>query len=273
MFEEDIEREKQLYAELASQPIVTITGVVDALGAGSSQYPKQPFWTLLFTFDAWQVDGQAINKQKLTIRRQIQEAQLDESEDALGAETIVRISARLSLDSSFGSPQGLLEEIVETDVDDKGLAAMLEQIQSPVTYEDDFFGTLTYSREYAWYTSPVQWLGSPIQLTLSVESDEELVDTLSTAKALWKDAADWNARVADFATSKLLPLKNASWLGEDETEISEKQFLDRMKLESINVFAEGDFDFFHTDGDLFWGHAIQIGGHINEGPKFADIPG
>ena len=46
-----------------------------------------------------------------------------------------------------------------------------------------------------------------------------------------------------------------------------------MKLESISVRNNGSFDFWHNDGDLFWGHSIQISGNLTDGPKRADIPG
>ena len=72
---------------------------------------------------------------------------------------------------------------------------------------------------------------------------------------------------------ELLPLKNENWLDEDEAELSPDEFKDRMTLESITVYPSGSFDFWHNDGDLFWGHSIQISGNLSDGPKHADIPG
>jgi hypothetical protein len=46
-----------------------------------------------------------------------------------------------------------------------------------------------------------------------------------------------------------------------------------MKLETISVSSDGSFNFWHDDGDLFYGHAIQVGGNLVEGPTYADIPG
>lgn len=46
-----------------------------------------------------------------------------------------------------------------------------------------------------------------------------------------------------------------------------------MTLEGISVDPDGSFDFWHNDGDLFWGHAIQISGSLVEGPTLANIPG
>ncbi len=56
-------------------------------------------------------------------------------------------------------------------------------------------------------------------------------------------------------------------------EFSAREFLSKMRLESISVDEYGDLTFWHNDGDLFWGHAIQISGNLSEGLKGADIPG
>jgi hypothetical protein len=50
-------------------------------------------------------------------------------------------------------------------------------------------------------------------------------------------------------------------------------FQKQMKLQSINVAGDGRFEFWHHDGDLFWGHAIQISGTLKDGLTDADIPG
>lgn len=46
-----------------------------------------------------------------------------------------------------------------------------------------------------------------------------------------------------------------------------------MKLEAITVRPNGEFEFWHDDGDLFWGHSILISGDLNHGLEDADIPG
>ena len=84
---------------------------------------------------------------------------------------------------------------------------------------------------------------------------------------------EWNRRIRDYAVKELLAVENESWIDQDEPELTPDDFKDRMTLESITVDPNGSFDFWHDDGDLFWGHAIQIGGNLAEGPKYADTPG
>jgi len=42
-------------------------------------------------------------------------------------------------------------------------------------------------------------------------------------------------------------------LEEDETEFSAEQFKGKMRLQSITIDPEGEFEFCHDDGDLFLG--------------------
>ena len=72
---------------------------------------------------------------------------------------------------------------------------------------------------------------------------------------------------------ELLPLKNETWLEEGESPFSAEKFKSRMMLQSISIYPNGDIEFWHDDGDLFWGHSIQISGSLDEGLSEADIPG
>ena len=89
----------------------------------------------------------------------------------------------------------------------------------------------------------------------------------------WADQAGWKRKVDEFAVAELLPLKNRSWLDDGEAELTPKQFKSRMKLMSVSVAEDGRFEFWHNDGDLFWGHSIQLCGTLKEGLNAADIPG
>jgi hypothetical protein len=46
-----------------------------------------------------------------------------------------------------------------------------------------------------------------------------------------------------------------------------------MKLESVTVWPGGLFEFSHQDGDLFWGHWIEISGDLVKGLRCASISG
>ncbi|HEX7814704.1 hypothetical protein [Dyella sp.] len=63
---------------------------------------------------------------------------------------------------------------------------------------------------------------------------------LATAGRLLAEQEIWRRRIEQYAVDTSLPPKNEAWL---------------------------------EDGDLFWGHSIQIGGNLDTGLDSADIPG
>jgi hypothetical protein len=46
-----------------------------------------------------------------------------------------------------------------------------------------------------------------------------------------------------------------------------------MRLEAITFESGGSVTFYHNDGDLFWGHCIEIGMTAADEFNHADIPG
>lgn len=101
----------------------------------------------------------------------------------------------------------------------------------------------------------------------------DISDNLKIADSLWDAEDNWKRRIDGFAVQHLLVLKNDVWLDDDEPPLTALEFKSRMKLESISISPDGGFTFWHDDGDLFWGHAIQISGSLVDGPTHADIPG
>jgi len=266
-------REDQLHDELAACPVCELAGVVSPSGVGAGKSQGQELWSLLLTFDAWRVGSEPIRTDSLTLRRRVTDEELHTFQDAIDAETVIRIRARVAVDNIFGSPQGQLEEFIQLDSTDPELQTHLAELQKPISHKDDRFGTFTFDRRVSWYSAEVKWNGATVDLNVNVEEPDQLDSALKVANALWDDETTWHKRVGDYAVGELLPLKNDSWLGDNETEFSADTFKDKMTLQSISVYADGDFEFWHDDGDLFWGHSIQISGNLSDGLTQADIPG
>jgi len=103
-----------------------------------------------------------------------------------------------------------------------------------------------------------------------IDSDKTFFIRLSDFKenekdnafALSSDICEWvksnlNA-VKNFCASKLLSLKNETWLDEEEEPLSEKEFVQKITLDSIIAFSDRSFTIYFNDNDLFWGHAIAV---------------
>jgi hypothetical protein len=166
----------------------------------------------------------------------------------------------------------LLELLADGPLDD-ALAARAAALREPVIKTDAVLGRLTLDRRVDTWGGTSIWCGKEVRVALDAGDDVEFAAALKVAHTLWKDQELWTERVNQCALLKLLPLKNESWLDDDEEPVSPVQFLERMTLEEISVSPEEDITFWHNDGDLFWGHAIQVMGNLADGLTDADIPG
>ena len=135
------------------------------------------------------------------------------------------------------------------------------------------FGRLQHDTDLDWWTGTLPHSSPPIAINFSADEQGKPTGALETGLAVLSDIKDWEQRVVAYALQELLPLKNEFWLDENEDSVIASDFKTRMHLESITFYADGDFEFYHRDGDLFCGHAILIGCNLLEGPNDADIPG
>jgi hypothetical protein len=138
--------------------------------------------------------------------------------------------------------------------------------------EHPYFGRLAYNAELNWWEGALP-TEPTAKVYFSLDKCEDEKALLDMGEKVCRNLPVWRKRVEDFAVEKLRPLKNGSWLQEGEDEVTAEQFKRRMSLESVSFYPSGEFEFMYTDGDLFWGHWIQVTGTISEGPTHADIPG
>lgn len=150
---------------------------------------------------------------------------------------------------------------------------MKEELQKPVFLKIDNFNHFQLNKDINVFEGNIEWNNEQIRFVIQVEKEAEITDEIKTIKTLLASQTEWKKRVDDYAVKELLPLKNESWLEENEKPWSKERFLKTYKLESIWISKDGQFQFWHEDGDIFWGHSILIEGTIKQGPNYADIPG
>jgi hypothetical protein len=259
-------------ADLAAQPVVEITCLIFPNGAGGSQVQGDALWTLDFTTTAWRQGNGAVRRDALWVRKLLRQADVQPQMQQLEAGTLVRIRARLS-EQPGEQAQALLEDVVAVDVADPELLSTLAELRKPVTHQNEVFGILTLDQRVDWYEADAHWCGRTIRISANAQGAGDLEKSLATGHQLWADQATWARRVCDLAVAALLPLKNESWLKENEPALTAAAFVEHMVLESIVLHPDGTFEFYHHDGDLFWGHSIVVSGTVKDGPQRADIVG
>ncbi|HEX5725114.1 MAG TPA: DUF2262 domain-containing protein [Longimicrobiaceae bacterium] len=245
-----------------------VTGVVGPQGASGGRMEPAVEWTLWFVFESWRGADGIVRPARLTVRRSCTEEELRALMARIRAYAVISVRVRFT-----GADSAELLELVDAAVPASDpLTRRAQELAAPATRDDGRFGRLTLNRALGWWEATATWAGDTVQLQLSATDEGELNAALHVAGALWDDQAGWSERIEAFAVERLLPLKNESWLDENEDEVSPAAFRARMRLQSITVEPDG-FVFWYDDGDLFWGHSIQVTGNLSDGPTDADIPG
>lgn len=260
-----------LISELKRQPIVEVLGVVDPHGAGGGS-DGSDLWVLQVSLAAWKNPGGQIQNRELSILKELSHADLKFLMQQVKAYDVVRLRAHVAeVDGAF---HGLLVQLIGKESSDVDLNAHSASLQQPVTFNDDRFGTFTLDRSVNWFEGHALWGADKIRLTLSMDDDDQDVTRpLAVAHSLWDSQKMWDDRMAEFAATKLLDVKNDNWLDEDEADLTSQEFKSKMQLENIYVSASGNIEFWYNDGNLFWGHSIRVSGTLSAGPDDAGIEG
>lgn len=119
-------------------------------------------------------------------------------------------------------------------------------------------------------TANISLFGNKIEITYDpseIELNEDKFIARINHHLNW--IADNESGIKSGITTKLLPLKNENWLEENEAELSEGEFINRIKLMSISFSGKGNSELTFNDGDLFWKHEIVVG--LNTKNKITNI--
>lgn len=272
IFDDAKQKRKQLLAIFESLPTITVHGVVGANGPGGGKIPPEVHWSLNLSLIAWRIPGAPVRNTQLSVSKIVSDEELRALQNSITSESIVAFLGKLCENSPFGDTRVQLISLLDRPHDNE-LELILSQFRQPVEIVDPVLGRLVLNKSINWFEGKITWLGKRVDVAVSVDDAGNPTDSLRTAKSLLEGMEQWAIKVNEYAAGELLELKNDNWLGEDENPISKGEFISRMQLNSITTYPDGDFDFWHYDGDLFWGHSIQVSGSLSEGLTHADIAG
>lgn len=253
--------------------------VVEIQGVVSSQ--NQSFWPYSDKYEiycttllAWRRVGQPLVHRKLTLLRPLQIDRSWRGVLRFPENSAHQLKVLLSTDETRAIvADALMIDDLHTEIAMDGeLHNALEEAQKPVVVTTARFGDLRYHDSEDCFVGEAEWNGEAVELSFYVDDNQDITSLLATAEQLWDAQSEWKKKVDDFAVG-LLPIKNESWLDVDEQPLDAEQFKAQMKLQAIWVHPDGEFEFWHEDGDLFWGHVIQVTGSLTEGLTEVGIAG
>lgn len=260
-------QENRQFRELAAQfapEELTILAVTGANGFGGGRAGKEKLWRASIGLTAWmEEDSPDIHRGEFVLSTIADDQLLEHLQRRVPRDFIIKFKGRVSEDG-----QRLLLLDLPEPAFDPDLKAILEEQKKPVTFWEEGLGTFTLNRQVDWFETELDWLGGQISLVFDVGEDR--AGALQNAKALLADAASWDERIRAYAADDLLASAN-DWA--EDGEITREQFIQRMELESIEIRADGSFEFWFADGDMFYGHSIHVSGDMEHGPDDASMEG
>lgn len=198
--------------------------------------------------------------------------------------TIYRIKARKLIEKTVS--KGMLPsyyndlyvtEVLEEEATCKVLEEILEEYRKPIILQDEILGELVLDKDLSLFEGHTTWLGNEVEITLDIDKENRTSWTKArnAMKKLLAEQQKWDIAMRQFAASKLTSLAN-EWQDEedeDTPDISEKDFAERIRIESISMTSGGSFSAYFNDDDMFWGHVVAVGGSLKKGVKHADMEG
>lgn len=252
----------------------SILAVTGAGGFGGSRTQENGPWLAVLELTAWKEEDseEPAHREKAQLVAVADDRLMDYLRRRVRGDSVFQIMVRPSEDGK----QFLMTELPQPEIDPE-MKAILEEQKKPVSIWVPELGTFTLNRLVNWFEAEVEWLGQPARLDIDREEDWDAC--VERAKALMADQKGWDEKVRSFAADQLLEQAN-DWAqdaagNEDEEpeEITREQFMERMELDAVQISADGRFEFWFNDGDLFWGHAIHVTGSLDQGPEMAQLEG
>lgn len=252
----------------------SILAVTGAGGFGGSRTQENGPWLAVLELTAWKEEDseEPAHREKTQLVALADDKLMEYLRRRVRGDSVFQIMVRPSEDGK----QFLMTELPQPEIDPE-MKAILEEQKKPVSIWVPELGTFTLNRLVNWFEAEVEWLGQPARLDIDREEDWDAC--VERAKALMADQKGWDEKVRAFAAEALLEQAN-DWEqdsagnedGEPE-EITREQFMERMELDAVQISADGRFEFWFNDGDLFWGHAIHVTGALDQGLEIAQMEG
>ncbi|WP_042161473.1 DUF2262 domain-containing protein [Paenibacillus gorillae] len=264
------EREIKEFEARFSDEIIEVAVVTGANGVGAGKGGGAVMWHASIDLIAWKnlSSDEPASYEKLQLSWIVEDGGLEQFRKILDKDRISKLEVRRGKDSL------MLVKVLEAHYADQELDGFLKESLKPVFYHDEVLGEFSYERDLDWFKKDVLWGGQNGSLYIHKDSDKNISSALKTACVLIKDEETWSEKVKEYAADEMLDLAN-EWLEDDgEAEIdtiTKEMFVKRMEFSSISVYADGSFEMFFDDGDMFWGHSIIVAGNINGQMESAHI--
>lgn len=138
---------------------------------------------------------------------------------------------------------------------------------APVVLRNEF-GEFNLNRKYYQFEGRIDYLGEKCQIYLETKEREDIAEIqLKKLGEIYNDVPNWDLKIKKYASQELLKLAN-DWR-EDEKEINEENFIERISMQSITIYENGAVEVMLDGDNMFTDHSIMI--DIDEHGNFTGV--
>jgi hypothetical protein len=249
-----------------------IDGRIESTSCGdASLFFNRPGWELRLTLQPWRADNGSIQTAKLTaIAHNLDRESAQSLAQAYPPGQFVRLAVAALPATGLDRPEVAITTL-EGLIDAPDLAGFIVSVPVFAPYDHPALGRFVKERDALPHIGAATWNGAAIEIWL--DGDEPDLDACAAgAEAMLANAAVWQAEMTARAYASMYPNWDAVWR-EDDPPLTEAQWQARLTLDALSVTANGRFTATFADGDLFWGHAIEVSGSLAEGATDAVMVG
>jgi hypothetical protein len=244
----------------------TFIGIIDELGASTSI--QKDSCTVAFNFCAYINNEGEVIEEEIRVFKDFP----DKNKRIKGLNSLSIVKIKGEKTTYYERDLIKLFSVIETDSENNELDKILQERLKPVIFKSTYFGDFILDRGLNWFETKTKWLDNEISISLSVET-VEASEIEKYAIELFENQESWHTKFINKITSDLLELKNECWLSDNEEPLNATEFKQKIAIDSITFYEDGDFDVWFKDGGTFWGHHISIFGNLNGELGEADING
>ncbi|WP_309398423.1 DUF2262 domain-containing protein [Cerasicoccus maritimus] len=127
-------------------------------------------------------------------------------------------------------------------------------------YFDKELGPLIYNPDLNWYDVLLDTKYGKVEVSLSCDEFERMEDFISELRKFCNRIESVMAEAHLLIAEKMVPLKNESWLDENEDPITREMLMDAIVPQgaTINLSKGGLAEMFFDDGGFFEEHSIVV---------------
>ena len=247
-----------------------ILGMVDLQGCNEIKEEQDEYSLANIRFLFWkQEDGEEIYEEPATLVRKADFRLLQLLKKCAPKTAIVRCRVRRHQveENRFllvGNPQ---------KIEDEQLGEKKEEFLKPEEYVVEGIGAMILDTSEEWFEIKTNWNQQNIELVIENSEEKILNMEAQILRYLFANLEEWVQKACDLAADVFLGIKNRDYLEVDEGEapVDRENFLSRLELECVQVFCDGDFGFWFSDGNLFFGHQILVSGDLKDGVQEAEL--